>query len=96
MIEFNDKELFRRVDEVLYYIWDPIGVSDEPFARYEYRSYVPKVLQLVEENNDIEPISSHLAYIARNYMEISSEKKKCDYSAKILLRHKKAIKEGRA
>jgi len=34
------KELKNRNDEVLYYIWDPIGVSDEPCARIEYTAYV--------------------------------------------------------
>lgn len=51
MRTFDDRELSRRVDEVLYYIWDPIGVSEEPFARAEYESYVPKVLELVEKGN---------------------------------------------
>ena len=85
-------ELWKRIDEVLYYVWDPIGVSDEPCARGEYESYVLKVLQLVEENNDIHPISVHLANIARNELGLSPDKKRCDCTAGILLKYKEAIK----
>ena len=95
MREFDYKELSRRVDEVLFYIWDPIGVADEPYARSEYESYVPKVRQLVEQNDDIKPISSHLAEIARDQMGLSKENNKhCDYVAELLLKHKQAIKDG--
>jgi len=93
---FDDKELRRRVDEVLFYTWDPIGVSDEPCARGEYRSYVPKILQLVEQNNDIAPISSHLAGIVKDMMGIPPNRKDCDYTAELLLKHKRAVKEGLA
>ncbi len=41
------KELYQRIDEVLYYVWDPIGVSDEPCARAEYSSYTRKILTYV-------------------------------------------------
>lgn len=54
MIEFDDNELKNRVDEVLFYIWDPIGVSHEPCARWEYKSYIPQVLRLIEQNDDPE------------------------------------------
>lgn len=94
MRKFDDRELRRRVDEVLYYIWDPIGVFDQPFARAEYEDYVPKVLQLVEHNDSIQPISKHLASIVRANMSSSPDKTQCDYTAKILLEHKQAIKEG--
>ena len=94
MREFDDKELSRRVDEVLFYVWDPIGVADEPCARGEYESYVPKVHQLVEQNDDIKPISSHLADIVRDLMGLSPDKKQCDYTAELLLKHKQAIKDG--
>ena len=96
MWEFGPNELWRRVDEVLFYVWDPIGVSDEPCARAEYESYVPIVLQLVEENNDIVPISEYLANIVSVNMGLFPDKKKCDYTANILLEHKRAIKEGLA
>ena len=41
------KELNQRIDEVLYYEWDPIGVSDKPCARAEYSSYTMKILKYV-------------------------------------------------
>ncbi len=28
----TELELYRRVDEVLYYVWDPIGVASSPAA----------------------------------------------------------------
>ena len=37
-------ELHRRTDEVLHYIWDPIGVSGVPTARDEYSGYVPRLV----------------------------------------------------
>jgi hypothetical protein len=96
MRRFDNRELQRRVDEVLFYVWDPIGVSNEPYARGEYESYVPKILQLVEENDDIQPISTYLANIISTNMSLSPDKKQCDYTAEILLKHKMAVKEGRA
>jgi hypothetical protein len=96
MIVFDNNELRRRIDEVLYYVWDPIGVAHEPYARGEYKGYVQKVLELVEQNDDIEPISLHLANIVKNRMGLSPDKKQCDYTAGLLLNHKQAIKEGYA
>lgn len=94
MREFPKNELQKRVDEVLFYVWDPIGVADEPYARGEYEGYVPKVLELVESSSDFEPISAHLANIIANRMSLSPDKARCDYTAKLLLKHKQAIIEG--
>lgn len=91
---FNSDELRRRVDEVLYYVWDHIGVSSEPCARGEYENYVSTVLQLVEQNNVPEPISLYLSQVITDKMELSSNKKACDDVADLLLEHKRAIKEG--
>lgn len=91
---FDKNELRRRVDEVLFYIWDPVGVSPEPYARGEYETYVSKVLNLVEQNDDIGAISLYLAEIVKNRMELSPNKEQCDHVATLLLKHKQAIKEG--
>jgi hypothetical protein len=96
MRQFDNKELSKRVDEVLFYIWDPIGVQPEPCARSEYEGYVPKICQLVEENDTIGPISAHLASIVREAMEINPDKTHCDEVAELLLDHKRAIQEGLA
>ena len=91
---FDKDELRRRVSEVLYYVWDPIGVSDEPCARGEYESYVSAVLKLVEQNDASGPVSLYLAEIMRNQIGVFSGKGKCDHTAELLLSHKCAIKEG--
>jgi hypothetical protein len=43
----DQMELYRRVDEVLHYLWDPIGVSGNPEARGEYCGYLPHVFSLL-------------------------------------------------
>ena len=40
-------ELYRRVDEVLHYLWDPIGVAGVPQARDEYDAFLPHVFALL-------------------------------------------------
>ena len=91
---FDSKELERRVDEVLFYVWDPIGVSGQPYARAEYENYVAQILGLVEKSDDPEPISSRLASIARESMGLTPDKKRCDHVAALLLQHKRAVNEG--
>ena len=48
----SDDELLMRVDEVLHYLWDPIGVSDFPEARDEYTSYAGVVFSLLKRGAD--------------------------------------------
>lgn len=56
----QDKELLRRIDEVLHYRWDPIGVAGVPQARDEYESYVPQVFQLLKETVDGRDVADYL------------------------------------
>ena len=96
MRTFDNGELQRRVDEVLFYVWDPIGVADEPCARSEYESYVPKVLQLVQDNDSIQPIAVYLDSVVTSRMGLSANRKHCEKVAELLLRHKDAINKGLA
>jgi hypothetical protein len=68
----NQKELYRRVDEVMHYVWDPISVSDMPMARDEYESYVPQVVRLLNENANEEQIASYLNEIVTERMGLQS------------------------
>jgi hypothetical protein len=56
----KDNELLTRVDEVLHYLWDPIGVSDIPEARDEYSSYAGVVLSMLKRGANSEEISNYL------------------------------------
>jgi hypothetical protein len=89
----KDKELYRRVDEVLHYLWDPIGVAGEPYARDEYDSYVPKVFGMIKAEEESSTISNYLAHITKDYMGLSSDIKNCEKVVKILKTYKKMIEE---
>ena len=89
MIKPEYKELYKRIDEVLYYIWDPIGVSNEQKARNEYESYVPQILQLLIESEEVKQISSYLSEIEETKIGLLPNKQICDYTAEILLKLKK-------
>jgi len=61
-------ELYKRVDEILFYEWDPIGVSSSIFdswARDEYYPYLPKVFKLVMKGCSVESIA---AYFTRCFL----------------------------
>ncbi|HDS85026.1 MAG TPA: hypothetical protein ENN97_07530 [Phycisphaerales bacterium] len=87
----KDKEFYKRVDEVLYYVWDPIGVSDSPEARDEYCSYVSKVFSLLSQNADSERIEEHLIDIEKYTMGLISSKKRVKADVKLLLQWKDRI-----
>ena len=56
-------ELYRATDEVLHYIWDPIGVSGSPYARDEYWGYLPKVFKMLVNDDPDEKIIEYLLSI---------------------------------
>ncbi|MCC4283920.1 hypothetical protein LL273_09290 [Marinobacter salarius] len=64
-------EFYRRVDEILYYKWDPIGVSDSDWARDEYQSYLPRVFVLALEGNSSEIIANYLGVVSTESMGLS-------------------------
>jgi hypothetical protein len=67
-----EDEPHSRINEVLHYIWDPIGVRGEPNARDEYDSYVPHVYTLIQNAATAEQIADHLDKIATERMGLNS------------------------
>jgi hypothetical protein len=47
-----EAEFLQRVDEVLYYHWDPLGVAREPVSRQEYAAFVPEVFAALLDDAD--------------------------------------------
>ena len=87
------KELTNRIDEILYYLWDPIGVSDEPCARGEYSTYVSIITTLVIEENEFK-IAEKLSEIESVNMGLTKNPVKNKQIAKRLLDDKYAVQEG--
>ena len=80
-----DEELYRRTDEVIHYIWDPIGVSTCPSARDEYYSYLPEIFGLLKSSVDAERIAAHLTEIATKRMGLFENRKHDLEVAEVLL-----------
>jgi hypothetical protein len=85
-------ELERRVDEILFYKWDPIGINHYPVARDEYRSYIPSILYGVL-SGDQDLLVSLLQEIQVGYMGLKADPKLAQYVAKQLFEHKEAIED---
>jgi len=90
----KDAELYTRTDEVLHYLWDPIGVSECPEARDEYSAYFPHVFSMLSQNNSADEIAAYLVSIEQDSMglAISEEsRKRVMQIAELLIEYKSLI-----
>jgi hypothetical protein len=87
----REKDLYQRVDEVLHYLWDPIGVAAIPMARDEYQSYVPQVVTLLNENANVEQITDYLNEVVTQRMGLSENLDATLHVVAVLLDWKAAV-----
>lgn len=88
-----DLELYRAVDEVLHYVWDPIGISAIPQARDEYHSYLPHVFSRLRSGEGGQAIAAYLSEVTTNSMGLSANAQHDLNVAEILIDWKNAIHE---
>ncbi|MBS3910005.1 MAG: hypothetical protein KGZ93_10365 [Actinobacteria bacterium] len=89
----KDSELYGRIDEVLHYIWDPIGISDEPWARDEYHTYLPEVFSLIKSNSSIDKIVDYLVRIEHERMGLTPNREHAKIVAEILVAWQQRVSE---
>lgn len=65
-------ELYLSLDELLYFEWDPIGVSAMGGGRDEYYSYLPVVFQLCLAQSEPEQIANYLSQVT-DYMGLEPD-----------------------
>jgi hypothetical protein len=80
-----DDELYRRVDKVLHYVWDPIGVSGIPEARDEYYAYLPDVMPLVQAEAGVGRIAAYLTEVETNRIGLAANKERAEGAAEIMV-----------
>ena len=68
-MDSKHKELYKKVDEILWNDWDPIGINDSA-PRDEYQGYVPEIFKMLIENKTEKEIAVRLNHIAINSMGI--------------------------
>jgi hypothetical protein len=64
-------EVHRQLDRVLFFQWDPIGVSSYPEAQNEYRGYVRGVYDIAVQSRSALAVAEHLAAIECDAMGLS-------------------------
>jgi hypothetical protein len=89
----NDLELYRRIDEVLHYLWDPIGVSGAPPARDEYQSYLPTVYRLVKNGAPEHEIATYLLHVERQLMGLEGNPRRASEAARAVLSYRSWIED---
>ncbi|AEF04636.1 hypothetical protein J5X92_20455 [Alteromonas sp. K632G] len=87
-MKHSEEQLFKAVDEILFYLWDPLDCKEIPAARDEYRSYVPKVLDYLTSDNNEEKIAKYLAGLEINSMGRSVASQNSIEIARILIEAK--------
>lgn len=88
-----DLTLYQMVDEVLYYLWDPIGVANSAGPRDEYRRYVPKVFELLRMA-DGRALSAYLLSVERDRMGLAGHSASAQQIAELLLAWRAKILEA--
>lgn len=90
----KDDKLFRRLDEVVHYVWDPIGVSIFPEARDEYHSYLPEIYARVKIGKK-NYLLEYMQWVVTDQMGMVFDKEKAEKAAQIMLDWKEIIlKDG--
>ena len=78
-------ELYKRCDEVLHYIWDPIGVAGAPGARDEYESYLPQIFKLLRGGARGDEIAEYLVRIETESMGLANSRVGAQHAATVLV-----------
>lgn len=92
----SDKALYRAVDEVLHYVWDPIGVSDVPQARDEYHGYLPQVFGMLQSGADEHAIASYLSNVSTERMGLKGNIEHDRKVARALINWRAALRDQHA
>jgi hypothetical protein len=85
-----------RVDEILHYIWDPIGIGGVAMARDEYDGYVPTVVKMLFGGESKEAIARYLHEVAGGRMGLTVGSRPSDHVeevAELLLDHYEALRK---
>ena len=92
----NDRRLYQLCNEVLFYIWDPIGVRMTAAARDEYDSYAKTVFKYLKEDQNAKKIADYLSKVRTTSIGLRSARKEDKDVAELLVAWREALRDGTA
>jgi hypothetical protein len=81
-MNYEDKELYNKIDEILWLDWDPIGVNEFNEARDVYYTYIPMMYNLKKSGADVDSIANQLHFIETKTIGLSGNIDHCMEVAK--------------
>ena len=82
-------ELYKKIDEILYYEWDPIGVSAINGPKDEYQSYLPQIFKMAMQDTPIAVIAKSLTDLATEGMGLTPDAGHDKKAAEAIMQAKK-------
>ncbi|MDB5134240.1 MAG: hypothetical protein JWP37_843 [Mucilaginibacter sp.] len=76
LVAAKDFLIYKKIDDILWYDWDPIGVNDMA-PRDEYQSYVPRIFRLKKSGADKQEIANLLLKLETETMGMGSTIENC-------------------
>jgi hypothetical protein len=76
LIAAKDFLIYKKIDDILWYDWDPIGVNDIA-PRDEYQSYVSQIFRLKKSGADKQEIANLLLKLETKTMGMGGTMEKC-------------------
>lgn len=92
MNEFSTT-LYTRINEILFYLWDPIGVRYEYGARDEYDTYANHVYSLIINGGDQKAVSTYLSRICTEHIGLENDADATEKIAELLFEIKDFLTE---
>ena len=80
-----EPELLQRIDEVLYYLWDPLGVAREPQSRQEYSAFVSEVFAAILDDADEQRLMELLLLLETEFLGLGPRPSQARRIAEVLV-----------
>lgn len=72
----KDSLLYKKIDDILWFDWDPIGVNDTA-PRDEYQSYIVEIFGLVKSKAERQEIAKRLFKLETEHMGLEGKMERC-------------------
>lgn len=87
-------QLYRLCNEVLFYVWDPIGVSTSAAARDEYDAYAKTVFKYLQDDKNAKKIADYLGKVRTTSIGLPAEPREDRKVAELLVTWREATRKG--